>query len=55
VGFFVCRRRDRRGAGVSTEAERLGMTIESLLFILLGAALGYFFTAHWFVSGGKPA
>jgi hypothetical protein len=55
VGITPGRRRDRRRAGILAEAERLGMTIESLLFILLGLALGYYVTAHWFVSGGKPA
>jgi hypothetical protein len=54
VGIAVGRRRDRRRAGVLSEAER-SMTIESLLFILLGLALGYYATAHFLLSGGKPA
>jgi hypothetical protein len=54
VGITPCRRRDRRRAGVFQEAERTGMTIEGLLFILLGLALGYWATAHFLVSGGKP-
>jgi hypothetical protein len=55
VDSLVYRRRDRSSAGILSEAERRGMTIEGLLFILLGLALGYYVTAHWFVSGGKPA
>jgi hypothetical protein len=55
VGSAVCRRGDRRRAGVSQETERTGMTIEGLLFILLGLALGYYATAHFLLSGGKPA
>jgi hypothetical protein len=31
------------------------MSIEGLLFIILGFALGYYAVAHFFVSGGKPA
>jgi hypothetical protein len=54
VDSIVYRRRDRSGAGVFQETER-GMTIEGLLFILLGLALGYYATAHFLLSGGKPA
>jgi hypothetical protein len=55
VGLASRGRGDRRRAGVLQETERGGMTIESLLFILLGLALGYYATAHFLLSGGKPA
>jgi hypothetical protein len=55
VGIARRGRGDRRRAGILSEAERGGMTIESLLFILLGLALGYYATAHFLLSGGKPA
>jgi hypothetical protein len=31
------------------------MTLETIIFILLGAALGYYVVAHFLVSGGAPA
>lgn len=31
------------------------MTLETIIFILLGAVLGYFAVAHFIVSGGSPA
>jgi hypothetical protein len=31
------------------------VNLEMILFILLGAALGYYAVAHFFVSGGNPA
>lgn len=31
------------------------MTLETIIFILLGAALGYYVVAHFLVSGGQPA
>jgi len=31
------------------------MSIEGLLFIVLGFVLGYYVVAHFFVSGGSPA
>lgn len=31
------------------------MNLETILFILLGAALGYYAVAHFLVSGGSAA
>jgi len=31
------------------------MSIEWLLFVALGFALGYYVVAHFFASGGAPA
>jgi hypothetical protein len=31
------------------------VTIETIVFLLLGAALGYYVVAHFFASGGSPA
>ena len=30
------------------------MSVELLLFVALGFALGYYLVGHFFVSGGKP-
>lgn len=30
------------------------MSVEWLLFVALGFALGYYLVGHFFVSGGKP-
>jgi hypothetical protein len=31
------------------------VNLETIIFILLGAALGYYAVAHFLVSGGQPA
>lgn len=31
------------------------MTLETIIFILLGAVLGYYAVAHFLVSGGQAA
>jgi hypothetical protein len=56
LGSVVSRRGRGRDRGVSSE-EGNGqlVNLEMILFILLGAALGYFAVAHFIVSGGSPA
>ena len=31
------------------------MSVENVLFVLLGLIIGYYVVAHFLVSGGKPA
>ena len=55
MGSVIPGRRGGRGAGIFAKASTGQMTIELLLFIALGFALGYYIVAHFFASGGAPA